>query len=152
MNLEGLPNDLAERVRKAIEGNIGGLDLHFGEDAGQVPPAMEEAMKELKERMRGGLLPNNDEPRGKVEMRSGATFRMKDPQGSIEIKTNDGSKEVIIRDSNDKITWNGPWDTEQDKAAAPEDVRKRVESLNLDPDFKGNGLRLRPRPLPLDEE
>jgi serine protease Do len=151
LNLDGLPQDLAERVRKAIEGNLGGLDLHFGEEAGQVPPAMEDAMRELKERMRGGFL-DNDAPQGKIEMRSGATVRMKDPQGSVEVKTKDGSKEVIIRDSDDKITWNGPWDTEQDKAAAPEEVRKRVESLNIDPDFKGNGLRLRPRPMPLDEE
>ena len=52
------------------------------------------------------------------------------------------------------MTWSGPWDTAQDKAAAPADVRQRMESLNLDSDFKGNGLRLKMRQAapPADEE
>jgi hypothetical protein len=73
---------------------------------------------------------------------------MMDDQGSVEIKSNDGSKEVTIRDKGNNITWTGPWDTEQDKAAAPEDVRTRVERLNFDTKFKGNGLRLQMRPMP----
>jgi hypothetical protein len=42
------------------------------------------------------------------------------------------------------VVWNGPWDTAQDKQAAPADVRKRVDSLNIDKNFKGAGLRLLP--------
>ena len=143
LNLEELPKEMAERVRKAIEGNLGGLDLQPGDDADAQIPQMRDAMRQLKEQMKKAL----DDPKamagGGIQMQSGgaATFRMKDPMGSVEIKSNDGSKEVTIRDNADKVIWTGPWDTEQDKAAAPADVRKRVDSLNLDTNFKGNGLR-----------
>jgi hypothetical protein len=66
-----------------------------------------------------------------------------DEQGSIELKSNDGSKEVTLRDKDNALTWSGPWDTEQDKAAAPQDVRQRIDRLHLDSTFQGNGLRLR---------
>ena len=59
------------------------------------------------------------------------------------MKSNDDSKEVTIRDKQDNVVWNGPWDTAQDKQAAPEDVRKRVDGLNIDDTFKGAGLRLK---------
>ena len=73
---------------------------------------------------------------------------MMDNQGCVEVKSKDGSKEVTIRDQQDQITWSGPWDTAQDKAAAPPDVRQRVDGLNIDNDFKGNGLRLHMRQAP----
>jgi membrane-associated protease RseP (regulator of RpoE activity) len=153
-NLEELPAELAERIRGAIEGNLGGLDLQLGDDAAQFKPQMEDAMRELKERMAGGFMLPDAPPERGIQLNAGATFRMKDPEGSIEIKSNDGGKEVTIRDNADKIIWNGPWDTAQDKAAAPDDVRKRVASLNLDTDFKGHGLRfqMRPQPAPPADE
>jgi hypothetical protein len=45
-----------------------------------------------------------------------------------------------------QVQWEGPYDTPQDKDAAPPDVRERIERLNIDMDFKGNGLRLRMLP------
>ncbi len=147
-NLEELPDELADRIRGAIEGNLGGLDLQLGEDAGPLRPQMENALRELKKRMGGGLLlPEAPAERG-IQLHSGASFRMNDPEGSIEVKTSDGGKEVTIRDNADQVIWSGPWDTAQDKAAAPETVRKRVESLNLDTNFNGNGLRLQMRQQP----
>jgi len=147
-NLEELPDELADRIRGAIEGNLGGLDLQLGEDAGQLRPQMENALRELKKRMGGGLLlPEAPAERG-IQLHSGATFRMNDPEGSIEVKASDGGKEVTIRDNAEQVIWSGPWDTAQDKAAAPEAVRKRVESLNLDTNFNGHGLRLQMRPQP----
>ena len=153
LNLEELPREMAERVRKAIEGNLGGLDLQLGEDAAQIPPQMEDAMRQLKQRMQKALDPlPAPGGAGKIQMQAGATFRMKDPSGSVEIKSNNGGKEVTIRDNEDKITWTGPWDTEQDKAAAPADIRSRVDSLHLDPTFKGNGFRLQMQPQPAAPE
>jgi hypothetical protein len=153
-NLEELPDELAERIRGAIEGNLGGLDLQLGDDAGQMKPQMENAMRELKKRMAGGFMFEDAPVERGIQLNTGATFRMKDPEGSIEVKSNDGGKEVTIRDNADKVIWSGPWDTAQDKAAAPDDVRKRVASLNLDNDFKGNGLRfqMRPQPAPPADE
>jgi membrane-associated protease RseP (regulator of RpoE activity) len=141
--LDGIPRDLADRIKKAIAGNI--LDLQLGADDADVGPQMEEAMRELKQRMQGAmgqaLLPPGD-PSAKSGVQGAATIRMKDAQGSVELKSTDGSKEVTLRDQQDNVTWNGPWDTAQDKEAAPADVRKRVESLNIDHSFKGAGLRL----------
>lgn len=143
LDLHGLPEELAERVRDAIAGNIGGLELDA--DAAAVPPRMEEALRDLRERMRGGIQGGIADP-GKLQVQGEAKIRMQDQQGSVEVKTHDGAKEVTVRDQQGKVTWNGPWDTAQDKAAAPADVRARVEGLNIDGSFKGPGLRLQMRP------
>jgi hypothetical protein len=154
LKLEGIPKDLADRVRGMIEGNVGGLGLEmkFGEGGLEMAPQpqMEEAMREMKKRMEKAMegLNNGQAIPGMpgIDVQQGATIRMMDNDGSIELKSNDGGKEVTIRDKDNKVTWNGPWDTEQDKAAAPDDVRQRVERLNLDSKFQGNGLRLQMRP------
>ncbi len=148
LDLEGLPKELAERVRDAIAGNLGGFEL--GGDEGQVPPQMEEAMRDLQKRMQGAIggagfvLPGGDVA-GKVQVQGGATIKQMDQQGSVEVKATDGAKEVTVRDQQGNVTWSGPWDTAQDKASAPADIRQRVESLNIDSSFKGAGLRLQMR-------
>ena len=148
-NLDGLPKELAERIRRAIEGNLGGLDLKLGDNGLQIGPQMEDALRDLKKRMEDAmgkeLLPP-EAGKGRVQIQNGATVRMRDQQGSVEVTAKDGGKEVTIRDQQDNVTWSGPWDTAQDRAAAPDDVRQRVQCLNLDPDFNGNGLRLQMRP------
>lgn len=146
LQFDGIPKELAERIRKAVEGNLRGLDLQLEDAEAQVGPKMEEAMRELKLRMQGAIgqgfaLPGDDGD-AKAQVQGGATIRMNDGKGSVEVKSADGSKEVTIRDQQDNVVWNGPWDTAQDKEAAPADVRKRVDSLNIDKDFKGAGLRL----------
>ena len=143
LNLDEFPKELADRIRGAIAGNIGGLDLPPNDDVDpQIPPQLGNAMQALKMNLEKALGAPQVKGGGGIHMQSGGTIRIKDPKGSVEIKSNDGSKEVTIRDDNEKIAWTGPWDTEQNKAAAPADVRARVDSLNLDADFKGNGLRL----------
>ena len=150
LQLDVLPDEMADRIRRMIEGNVGGLDLRL-EEGGHVqpPPQMEDAMRQMKERMEkalGGFQMQAPGFGGKIEVQQGATFKMLDDQGSVEIKSNDGSKEVTVRDKDNNISWTGPWDTDQDKAAAPEDVRRRVERLNIDTNFKGNGFRFNIRP------
>ncbi|MES2923108.1 MAG: PDZ domain-containing protein [Verrucomicrobiota bacterium] len=156
LDLEGLPRELAERVRDAIAGNIGGFDL--GGDEAQIPPRMEEAMRDLQKRMQGaiggaGLALPDDNVAGKVQVHNGI-FRQMDQQGSVEVKAKDGAKEITVRDQQGKVTWSGPWDTAQDKAAAPADIRQRVDGLNIDHSFKGAAPRLRmgnAAPLDADE-
>ncbi|MGL4399508.1 MAG: S1C family serine protease [Luteolibacter sp.] len=140
---DGIPKDLADRIKDAIAGNLGGLGLPLGADQAQAGPQIEEAMRELKQRMQGAmgqalLVPDV----GDAKVQGASTIRMKDAQGSVELKCTDGSKEVTLRDQEDNVTWNGPWDTAQDKQAAPADVRNRVNGLNIDHSFKGAGLRL----------
>ncbi|MEY3895568.1 MAG: hypothetical protein RLZZ214_1087, partial [Verrucomicrobiota bacterium] len=127
-----------------------GLDLQLGDAEADAEPGIENAMRELKKRMQGALgdalIQPDNLPGGKVELQGGATIRMNDAQGSVEVKSTEGSKEVTIRDKQNNVVWNGPWDTAQDKQAAPADVRQRVESLNIDGSFKGPGLRLQMNP------
>lgn len=150
LDMDGLPHDLAQRVRDAIAGNIGGMDLQRGQVQGQIPPNMEDALRELQNRVEN--LNNFSAPGipgaqagGRTQVHGESTVRMKDGNGSLEVKSKDGSKQVTIRDVDDNVTWSGPWNSAEDKAAAPPEVRSRVESLNLDTDFKGNGLRLQMR-------
>ena len=149
LNLDGVPQDLANRVRRMIEGNLGELKLDLGQDAPQAEPQVEDAFRQMRDRMekamRGLQMPEIPQggiqiPQGGIRIHQGATLRMMDDQGSIEVKTNDDGKEVTVRDKDNNITWTGPWDTEQDKAAAPDGIRQRIERLNIDD--AGNGLRL----------
>ena len=152
MNLDGFPKELADRVRDAIAGNIGGLDLKLGEDKAE----LEQLRKQLQKQMQGALdldalAPPAGNGPGKIRIQGGGKLILRDPQGSIEVKSADGGKEVTMRDQQGKVTWSGPWDTDQDKAAAPADVQTRMDSLNLDTKFNGNGLRFQMRQAaPLD--
>lgn len=148
LKLDGMPQEFADRIRGAIQGNLGGIDLDMQAGPDGMPPQVEEAMREMQQNMQQamGKFQQPMEPgAGKIEVRQGATIRLMDEQGSVELKSNDGGKEVTVRDKDNKVTWTGPWDTEQDKAAAPEAVRQRVERFNIDNNFNGPGLKLRLR-------
>ncbi len=142
MDLEHLPKEMADHIQDAI----GGMDLKLGGASDDLPPQMEEAILELQKRLMGGrslldaqIVP--PPPAAGIHAASSASFIMKDGDGSIEVKSKDGSKEVTLRDQDDQIVWSGPWDTEQQRAAAPENIRRRMESLNLDTGDTGSGLK-----------
>lgn len=152
LNLDGFPKELAEKVRDAIANNIGALDLQKGDVDPNAALPMDQALRDMQKRMQGALgraalVPPAAGFGGKIQIQgqAGATFRMMDQQGSVEVKSADGSKEVTVRDQQGKVTWSGPWDTAQDKAAAPAGVQARVDGLNIDSNFNGNGLRLQMR-------
>jgi len=153
-HFEGFPEDMADRIKKAIEGNLGGLNLQLGGADLKVPPQMEDAVRQLQLRMQGamgqGLIAPDAAHHGKIRV-NGGTLILKDALGSVEVKSAEDSKEITVRDEQGKVTWSGPWDTAQDRAAAPAEARERVDRLNLDTDFKGGGLRLQMRQGPAKE-
>jgi len=143
---EDLPQDQAGRIRDMIEQNLRAMRELGGMFEDEV---LQDAFQGMRGQMRdlldnpGALAPlDQDEGFGNFRMNAGATVRLMDDQGSVEIKAEDGSKEVTVRDRGNEIVWTGPWDTEQDKAAAPDDVRDRIERLNIEGFQQGNGLRL----------
>jgi serine protease Do len=142
--LNGMPPDQAKRIREAIERQLramqGGAAIP-GDEPGDAEPKKGDAIKEMQKRM-ADAMKNGLQAPGGLKIQGSAVFRMVDEQGSIEMKSEDGGKEATVRDKDDKVTWTGPWDTEQDKAAAPPDVRARLDKLNIDNNFNGNGLRL----------
>jgi hypothetical protein len=86
-------------------------------------------------------LPIPGGPQGGGELQQMSSFRLQDDQGSVEMKSNGDGKEVTLRDKLGEVTWSGPWDTEQDKAAAPADVRERVERFSFGENGGINGMR-----------
>lgn len=59
---------------------------------------------------------------------------LKDEEGSVEMKTRGGKRTVIVRDPAGEILFEGPYNTDEEKKAVPEDLRDRVEKLDM-----GNG-------------
>lgn len=156
--LRGMPEGQADRIRKAIERQLRALGADELPPLG-VPadPDMNKEMREMQKRMNDALKQGLG---GGIKIQGGATVRIEDGHGSVELTSRNGGKEANVRDKEGNKIWSGPWDTEQDKAAAPPAVRARLEKLNLDERFMGDGLRLRlggmdpfaPEPAAEDDE
>jgi membrane-associated protease RseP (regulator of RpoE activity) len=134
--LDGVPPEFAKRLRRMIEGNVGRFDLQFNDAAGgihDIAPQLENQIEQLKKQI-GGLdqaeFPQLPDLPDAIQSKATSKIRVMDENGSVEIASTDGAKEVTVRDKDDKVVWTGPWDTDQDKAAAPDDVRKRVERFD----------------------
>lgn len=146
--LEGIQGEQADRIRKAIEQNMRGMERDLSGHAGQIAPHIDRAMRDMQQRAER-MLDEAENTAGRTRrfnMSSESTVRLLDGQGSIELKSKEGGNEVTVRDSNGKEVWSGPWNDEQDKAAAPQDIRERVDKLRIDMSGKGGGLRLRMGP------
>lgn len=145
-DLNAIPNELRERARQMLGENFGEREMNFEQQLQGMFPEMNDAMKQLRQHMENAMrnleAPKITRERG-IQLQQGTTFRLSDEKGCVEIQTNNGSKEVTVRDADQKIAWSGPWDTAQDKAAAPEEVRQRIEALNIDSCFRSNGFSLR---------
>jgi serine protease Do len=144
MNLDGLPRDMADHIRDAI----GGMEFKLGGDLDSLSPQMDEAIREIQKRMRNGqsaldLLPKAGREDATTASHSSATIRMMDNEGSVEVQSNDGSKEVTVRDPQNNVVWSGKWNTEEERAAAPDNVRRRMENLHLDTESGGSALKFK---------
>ncbi|MEP2775797.1 MAG: PDZ domain-containing protein [Luteolibacter sp.] len=123
--LDGLPKAHADRLRGLLEQNL----RSFG-DGFNIPD-----LEAMREQLRNGLDNNSGDTPG---FGMNSTIRLMDQEGSVEIKSNNGSTHVIVRDTENIKIWEGPWDNEQDKAAAPEHIRTRIEKMGA-----GNGFNFR---------
>lgn len=133
--LEGLPKAHADRLRDLLERHL----QDFGQNGGM-------DLRHFPEGWMGGNIPDINYPKGMPVPRSerrlpggnsfeqSSTIRVMDNNGSIEIKSTNNETEVTVRDEKNEKVWSGPWNTEEDKAAAPEGIRERVEKANA-----GNG-------------
>jgi serine protease Do len=141
--LEGVPDGQAMRLRDLIERNLGQLGENGLEEMLVPDPRANEQLQMLRERLNqamGGEKKINPEQAPDVQFQQKSTIRMMDHEGSVEIKSSGENAEVVVRNKANEIVWSGPWDTEQDKAAAPDDIRERIEKLNIQ---KGKGFSLR---------
>lgn len=60
-----------------------------------------------------------------------STVRLMDDQGSVELRSSEKGREAAVFDKEGNVVWEGPYETDQDKAAVPDDVRARLEKLNV---------------------
>ena len=145
--LENLPEKHADLMRQALEQGMRGFG-QLDNGGGLEDDWQRDILKRVEEmRARGGGIDFE-------HLRAESSVRLLDDQGSVEVKGVDGSKEVRVFDKAGKLTWEGPYDTEQDKAAVPEDIRERIDKVNINMDFGGKGIQLRMGPQrfrPLEE-
>jgi len=141
--LEGVPQQHADRLRGLLEQNRKAFG-HGGVPGGMFPDAhFEEAFRSMRERMNQAMESAPQFERngsGGIQLQQSSTIRMMDNEGTIEIKSGGENTEVTVRDVDNEIVWIGPWDTDQDKAAAPQGIRKRIDKVNSG---AGRGFRFR---------
>ena len=73
------------------------------------------------------LLDGDDE---KMGLQGIGSIRLEDEDGSIEMKMQNGKRELKIRDKEGGLLFVGPYDSDVDKAAVPEEYQERVERLD----------------------
>lgn len=138
---EGMPEDVAERLRDMIEGNM--MQFQFdgeGIRPGAGFPDLQLDMKQMREEIEQLRQKQQDmlEQGVPLEFNANTTIRMKDAQGSVELSTKDGQSKLTVRDREGEVEWQGPWNNDEDKAKAPEAIRERAGGLKMD----GGGFKL----------
>jgi membrane-associated protease RseP (regulator of RpoE activity) len=142
--MPGLPQAQADRLREMMERNMQG----FGRDIPGMAPdqEFENTFRMMRERMNRAfenqIPPITQGEDGGVRFQQNSTIRLMDNQGSVEIKSSDGDTRVTVRDTADDVVWQGPWNTEKDKESAPQDVRERIDRVNVG-SVNGKGFTFR---------
>lgn len=60
-----------------------------------------------------------------------AHLRMKDAAGEIEVATEEGKRVLTARDPEGKVIFTGPVNTEEERAAVPEPIRKKLADIHI---------------------
>lgn len=60
-----------------------------------------------------------------------ARLVMKDDTGEIEMTTHDGKRSLTAKNAQGETIFDGPIDTEEQRKALPEDVRKKLETIEV---------------------
>ncbi|MFC4993207.1 S1C family serine protease [Rubritalea tangerina] len=122
-----LPEADRKRIEEMMQHQARNLEEHFANMDIQMAD-----IQELQKKMKGMHLDLGD-LRMKGHSNFSGTFTMMDDQGSICMKmTDEKGKHVEVKDRQGKVLYAGPYDTEEDKAAVPADVRARIDAIGLD--------------------
>ena len=134
--LGNLPEKHADALRQALEDNMRALE-DLDDEAGRVGPG-NDLMRRLREQMGRRGMPFDLNIQGGFQ----STVRLMDGEGSVELRSSDKGKEAKVFDKEGNVLWEGPYETEQDKAAVPDDIRGRLEKLNFG-DGEAGGFQLK---------
>lgn len=131
--IHGLPQAQADRLRGMMEHNLQG----FGADHLGISPEQQfdNTLRMMRERMNRAfeedIPPITQGDDGGISFQQNSTIRLMDNEGSVEIKSSGGDTNVTVRDTTNTIVWQGPWNSDKDKEAAPQDVRQRIDRVNV---------------------
>ena len=102
---------------------------HPGKEGGQLELQLNDLLKKV--------IPGGN---GQAGLSMNSTVRVKDPEGVVEMKMNNGNKDLCIKGPQGEILYEGPYNNEQDKADVPADLKHRIKGIEM----QGNrGLQLR---------
>jgi membrane-associated protease RseP (regulator of RpoE activity) len=131
--LGGLPKAQADRLRGLMQQNLQG----FGADQLGILPdqPFDNTFRRMREQMNRALElevpPITQGEDGGVRFQQNSTIRLMDNEGSIEIKSSNGDTRVTVRDTANNAIWQGPWNSDKEKEAAPKDIRERIDRVNV---------------------
>ena len=114
-------------------------------------------MREQVERMQREMLEN--QPQGGFNMQvfrlDEGRIQVNDNKGSITVEKNNGKMTLTAKDKDGKVMFEGPYETDEEKAKVPDDIRKRMGRM----DFKigggiqfGGGIQLGGGIMPDDQD
>ena len=128
--LDGLPKAHADRLRGLLEQNLqsfGAGGFRSIDDSN-----FENEIEQMHEQLRNGFDNSSSDSAG---FNQNSTIRFMDQDGSIELKSMNGSTHVTVLDTANNPVWEGPWTTEEDKTAAPKGIRERIDNVGAGKGF-----------------
>jgi serine protease Do len=131
-----LPAADRQRIEQMMQSQVKQLENHFAQMDIQLAD-----VQQIKKKMQSMQLDLGD-LRMKGHSNYSGTFTMIDEQGCIRLKvTDEAGKQVAVMDKAGKVLYAGPYETAEDKAAVPAEVRARIDALGLDALQQGNGFQ-----------
>lgn len=68
----------------------------------------------------------------KFSFNAQTSITLMDDEGSVTVQSINGKREVIVKNKEGEVMFEGPYQTEQDKAAVPDNIRGRLDKINID--------------------
>ena len=69
-----------------------------------------------------------------------SSVQMSDDLGSVELQTINKKKNVIVKDRDGNVEFEGPWNNEEDFLKAPAQIKDRIDNINFN--FKNYKLKM----------
>lgn len=132
LRLNGLSNPQADRIRDMIQQKMD----QFGENPSLAHPGiLEDPFSNMREQMNRAFedipdVPQLEQNDGQINFQRNSTVSMMDSEGSVEIQSHNDQTKVTVRDHAGMIQWSGPWNTSEEKAKAPDDIKERINRVN----------------------
>lgn len=131
-------NEELGRMRQVWPGGDGAADNALEQLRGMIDQFDDVGLGLRMTDLMDGQLQNGEEPM-EVELDTQSSVTWADSEGDINMKMSNGGTTVTVRDRKGNVTFTGPWNTEEDKAAVEPGVRDRIENMGVS--SKDNRLR-----------